>query len=260
MAEIRDWKLFETNLGRARQIPYEVAVLPIGATEAHNLHLPYGTDTMQVEALAEIACAQASGEGADVMLLPTIAVGINENTLGFPWTMSFKPSTILQMLRDIVACLEHHRLLKLLIINGHGGNELKAFLRELFRETEVQIVLVDWWTVDPHAMQAIFEDAGEHAGEMETSLMLHLRPDLVEMENADEGKAREPHFTGMKEGWAWIARPWDVLTTNSGVGSPEAATAEKGEQFLNRCAKKIGELIVEMADEQLDEWYPYESD
>ncbi len=260
MAEIRDWKLTETNLSRAGQIPYEVAVLPIGATEAHNLHLPYGTDTMQVEAVADAACAQAWNQGAEVLLLPTISVGINENTLGFPWTMSFKPSTILQMLRDIVSCLEHHRLLKLLIVNGHGGNELKAFLRELFRETEVQIVLVDWWTVDPHAMQAVFEDAGEHAGEMETSLMLHLRPDLVEMENADEGKAREPRFAGMKEGWAWIARPWDVLTTNSGVGNPGASTAEKGEQFLNRCAEKIGELIVEMANEPLDEWYPYESE
>ena len=260
MAEIRDWKLTDTNLGRAQQIPYEVAVLPIGATEAHNLHLPYGTDTMQVEALTEIACAQAASEGADVLLLPTISVGINENTLGFPWTMSFKPSTILQMLRDIVSCLEHHRLLKLLIVNGHGGNELKAFLRELFRETEVQIVLVDWWTVDPHAMQAIFDDAGEHAGEMETSMMLHLRPDLVEMENADEGAGREPRFTGMNEGWAWIARPWDILTTNSGVGNPEASTAEKGEQFLNRCAKKVGDLIVEMANAPMDEWYPYESD
>ena len=260
MAEIRDWKLSETNLGRAEQIPYEVAVLPIGATEAHNLHLPYGTDSYQVEAIAEAACAQAWEEGGEVLLLPTISVGVNENTLGFPWTLSYKPTTILQMIRDTVSALEHHRLLKLLILNGHGGNELKPFLRELFRDTEVQLILVDWWTVDAHALQATFEEAGEHGGEMETSLMLHLRPDLVELDRADKGETREPHFTGMKEGWAWIARPWDVLTDNSGVGNPEAASAKKGEEFMNKCVKKIAQLLVEMANEPMDDWYPYESD
>ncbi len=260
MSEIRDWNLSETNLGRAEQVPYEVAVLPIGATEAHNLHLPYGTDSYQVQAVAERACAAAWDEGASVLLLPTITVGINENTLGFPWTMSFKPSTVLAMMRDIVSTLEHHRLLKLMVLNGHGGNELKPFLRELFRETEVQLILVDWWTVDPHAMQAIFDKPGEHAGEMETSMMLHLRPELVELHRADAGETREPHLTAMKEGWGWIARPWDKLTTNSGVGNPEAATAQKGEEFLERCVKKVAELIVEIDAEPLDEWYPYESD
>ena len=260
MAEIRDWKLSETNLSRAQQIPYEVAVLPIGATEAHNLHLPYGTDTFQVEAIAERACAAAWEQGAEVLLLPSIPVGINENTLGFPWTLSYKPTTILQMLRDTVGCLEQHRLMKLLVLNGHGGNELKAFLRELFRETKVQMILVDWWTVDPQALQTAFDDPGEHGGEMETSLMLHLRPDLVEMEQADEGEVRKPHFTGMREGGAWVARPWDILTTNSGVGNPAASTAKKGQQFLQRCVDKIAQLIVEMANEPMDDWYPYERD
>lgn len=260
MGRIRDWNLTETNLGRAEQIPYEVAVLPIGATEAHNLHLPYGTDTFQVRVIAERACSLAWEEDAQVLLLPTIPIGINENTLSFPWTLSFKPSTVLQMLRDIVSCLEHHRLLKLLIINGHGGNELKPFLRELFRETDVHITLVDWWTVAPQTMRQVFDEPGEHAGEMETSLMMHLHPELVEMDRADEGETREPHLTAMKEGWAWIARPWDKLTTNSGVGNPEAASEDKGEQFLDRCVKKIAQLIVEMDGEPLDEWYPYESD
>lgn len=260
MSEIRDWKLFETNLGRAEQIPYEVAVLPIGAMEAHNLHLPYGTDSYEVEAIADRACARAWQQGAEVLLLPTIPVGVNENTLGFPWTLSFKPTTILQIMRDIVSSLEHHRLLKLLVLNGHGGNELKPFLRELFRESEVQMVLVDWWTVDPEGFETIFDKPGEHAGEMETSLMLHLRPDLVEMERADEGRTREAHFTGMKEGWAWIARPWDKLTHHSGVGDPSAATAEKGEQFVERCVTRIAQLIVEMAEEPMDDWYPYEAD
>ena len=146
------------------------------------------------------------------------------------------------------------------MINGHGGNELRPFLRELFRETNVQIALADWWTVDPHAMQATFEEPGEHGGEMETSLMLHLRPELVEMHRADEGKTREPQLTALKEGWAWIARPWEALTTNSGVGDPSEATAEKGEKFIDSCVRKIAALIVEMDGEELGDWYPYKSD
>ncbi len=259
MSEVRDWNLSETNLGRAEQIPYEIAVLPIGATEAHNLHLPYGTDSIQVRSVAERACERAWEEGAQVVLLPTLPIGVNENTLGFPWTLSFKPSTVLQMLRDIVSCLEHHRLPKLLVLNGHGGNELKALMRELFRHTDVQVVLVDWWTVDPHAMQANFEEPGEHAGEMETSVMMHLNEDLVELDRADEGETRESYLTGIEEGWAWIARPWDRYTTNSGVGNPERANAEKGEKFLDSCVKKIAELIVEMDEREIDEWYPYRS-
>lgn len=260
MAEIREWKLDETNLGRAGQVPYEVAVLPIGATEAHNLHLPYGTDSFQVQAIAERACARAWEQGAEVLLLPTLAVSINENTLGFPWTLSLKPTTVLAVLRDIVASLEQHRLLKLLVLNGHGGNELKPFLRELYMQTEVNLLLVNWWEVDPEAHGTIFEHPGEHGDEMETSLMLHLRPELVEMEQADEGAVRQPHFAGVREGWAWIARPWEVLTTNSGVGDPSAATAQKGEQFLERVVTKIAGLLVEMAGEPLDDWYPYEAD
>lgn len=260
MGAIREWKLDETNLGRAGQIPYEVAVLPIGATEAHNLHLPYGTDTFQVQAIAEQACERAWQQGHRVMLLPVLPVSVNENTLGFPWTLSLRPTTVLTVLRDIVRSLEQHGLLKLLVLNGHGGNELKPFLRELFMETEVRIVLVNWWEVDPDGRAAIFDHPGEHGDEMETSLMLHLRPELVEPERADEGSVRAPRFTGMREGWAWIARPWDVLTTNSGVGNPAAASAEKGEQFLKRVVSKIAGLLGEMAGTPLDHWYPYEAD
>ncbi|MGD9498223.1 MAG: creatininase family protein [Armatimonadota bacterium] len=260
MAQIRDWKLEETNLGRARQIPYEVAVLPIGATEAHNLHLPYSTDSLQVQAIAERACERAWGQGAEVLLLPTVSVGVNENCLGFLWTLSLKPTTILAILRDIVSSLEHHHLLKLVVLNGHGGNELKPFLRELHRETKVRIVLVNWWEVDPEGHSAIFEQPGEHGDEMETSLMMHLHPELVELERADEGRTREPHFTGMKQGWAWISRPWDLLTTNSGVGDPAKATAQKGEQYMERVVTRIAGLLVEMANEPIDDWYPYESD
>ncbi|MFW6437735.1 MAG: creatininase family protein, partial [Armatimonadota bacterium] len=89
---------------------------------------------------------------------------------------------------------------------------------------------------------------------------LRVPADNFRADRADEGEVREPLFTGMKEWWAWIARPWDLLTTNSGVGDPSASTAKKGEEFMEKCVQKIAELIVEMANEAIDDSYPYEPD
>jgi len=252
-----NWKLVDTNLGQAREEQYEVAVLPVGATEAHNLHLPYGTDTFAVEAIAERACQRADAQGARVLLLPAIPISVNENTLGFPWTMSLRPSTLFRIVTDVVSCLEHNGIPKLLLLNGHGGNEFKPHLRELCRQTSVQIMLVDWWTCDPEGWASIFDNPGEHGDEMEPSLLLHLRPDLVNMHSADAGSTREPRLTAMREGWGWMARPGEKLTTNSGVGDPAAATAEKGEQFLARVTAKIAQLILELSNTPVDDMYPY---
>ena len=257
MPEIRDWELETTNMGRARDIDYRVAVLPVGATEAHNLHLPYGTDTYQVEAIGRMACEQAWEQGAKVMLLPAMPVSVNENTLGFPWTLSLRPSTIFRCVTDIVSCLEENGIRQMVLLNGHGGNEFQPHLRELCRQTQVQILLVNWWTTDPEARLEIFEAPGEHGDEMETSLLLHLAPELVEAERADAGAERQPLFTAMREGWAWMARPWHRLTTNSGVGDPEHADADKGRRFLEAVAGKISGLLVEMSEVTVDELYPY---
>ncbi len=257
MSGIREWNLVETNLGRAQDVDYRVAVLPVGATEAHNLHLPYGTDTFQVQAIAEQACERAWDNGAKVMLLPAMPVSINENTLGFPWTLSLRPSTIFSVVGDIVSALSEHGIKQMVLLNGHGGNEFQPHLRELCRQTDVQILLVNWWLTAAEAHAEIFELPGEHGDEMETSLMLDLRPELVEFERADEGALREPIFSAMREGWAWMARPWHRLTHNSGVGNPERADAQKGRQFIETVVEKISGLLVEMSEATVDDMYPY---
>lgn len=257
MPEINEWELETTNLGRAREVDYRVAVLPVGATEAHNLHLPYGTDTFQVQAIARQSCEMAWEHGAKVLLLPALPISVNENTLGFPWTLSLRPSTIYRCITDIVSSLEEHGIRQMVLLNGHGGNEFQPLLRELSRRTQVQIILVNWWTCATEAWSEIFDQPGEHGDEMETSLLLHLHPELVELDRADEGALREPLFTGMREGWAWMARPWHRLTTNSGVGNPERADADKGRRFLRAIVEKISGLLVEMSEATVDELYPY---
>jgi creatinine amidohydrolase len=249
------WHLAETNLAQVRDTDYGVAVLPIGATEAHNLHMPYGTDTIQVEEIGRRACAQAWQQGAKVALLPAMPYGVNENTLEFPMTISVKPTTLLALLSDVVASLERHGMLKLLVLNGHGGNEFKPLLRELHNETDVHLFLIDWWTVAPRS--EVFEAEGEHADEMETSDLLALRPELVELDRADDGATRPSRLTAVNEGWAWLARPWHLLTSSSGYGDPKKATAEKGERWLSLVSERIAAFLVELSEAELDETFPY---
>jgi creatinine amidohydrolase len=249
------WNLSEVNYAHVKETPYEVAVLPVGATEPHNLHLPYATDTIQVQAIGERACALAWERGARVALLPALPYGVNENTLEFPMTISVRPTTLLAVISDVVGSLEHHGVRKIVLLNGHGGNELKPHLRELFQQTPAHLFLVDWWTVAPRV--EFFEAGGEHADEMETSDLLALRPDLVDLALADDGAVRASRLAAVNEGWAWLARPWHLLTTNSGYGDPARATAEKVERWLAAVSERIAGFLVELAQAEADEAFPY---
>ena len=91
---MRPWILAEQNHAFLRSRRWEVAVLPFGATEPHNLHLPYGTDTYQVEAIAERACAWAHEQGARVVLLPALPYGTETNQMKFPLAMNLNPTTV----------------------------------------------------------------------------------------------------------------------------------------------------------------------
>jgi len=114
---------------------WDVAVLPFGATEPHNLHMPYGTDVYQVDVIGRRICERAYTRGANVLLLPTMPFGVNTNHLKVPGglALSVTPTTLLKLLTDLVEALGRQGVKKLMLLNGHGGNELKPLARELFR-------------------------------------------------------------------------------------------------------------------------------
>src|SRR4051794_33245614 len=124
---MRECVLAEQTHAFVREQGWQAAVLPFGATEPHNLHMPYGTDTFQVEELARRACARAYEAGARVTLLPTVPFGVNTNHLRIPGALalSVTPTTLLRLLADLVDSLERQGVRKLVLLNGHGGNELK---------------------------------------------------------------------------------------------------------------------------------------
>lgn len=255
---MKPWRLSEAKYSFVKEHPYEVAVLPIGATEPHNLHLPYGTDAITAGLLSDKLCEYAHHQGASVALLPTIPYGVDTNLLGFPMAMSINPSTLDLLITDLVNSLEQHGVRKLVILNGHGGNSLKHTLRELFPNTSVFISLIDWFGVIKDVYFEIFENPDDHAGEMETSIAMHCFPELVDVSLADSGTVRSARFEAINKGWVQVTRPWDIVTTNSGVGDPCKASADKGKKVLDVLIERLGTYIKELSDADINETFPYE--
>ncbi|WP_165231114.1 creatininase family protein [Aquisphaera insulae] len=253
-----NWRLADITYGQVKSSPpFEVAVLPMGATEPHNLHLPYGTDTFQVDLIGDRACAYATERGARVVLLPAIPYGTETNQMEFPLAMNLNPSTLCRVITDLVESLEHHGIRKLLLLNGHGGNDFKWILRELHRTSRVRLFLCNWYKVAFDGYESIFEKKDDHAGEMETSMGLAHFADRVTLGAADAGAVRPSRFEAVNRGWVEITRPWHLLTTNSGSGDPHAATAEKGEAVTQRVVERIGAFLTELAKSPLDGDFPF---
>jgi creatinine amidohydrolase len=242
---VRPFVVSETNWKHVQTTPYDVLVLPWGATEAHNYHLPYGTDVYESGAIAEASAEIAWNAGARVAALPPVPFGVNTGQLDIPLTINMNPSTQLAVLRDVVESLEMQGVPKLVILNGHGGNDFKPMLRELQGATEVFITLVNWWTcLDT---KPYFDNPGDHGGDLETSLMMYLQPDLVHLPQAGEGRTNPSTVKALREGWAWAPRDWLRATVDTGSGDPRAATAAKGERYFRAVTQHIASFLVELA-------------
>jgi creatinine amidohydrolase len=255
---LRPWMLAELNYGQVKGGPgFDVAVLPLGATEPHNLHLPYGTDTFQVEVIADRAAARATERGARVVVLPALAYGTETNQMKFPLAMNLNPRTVAQVITDLVDSLATYGIHKCLLLNGHGGNDLKWVLRELHRTTPVRLFLCNWYKVGADRFIDLFEDPGDHAGELETSMGLAHFPDLVFLAQADTGRMAPTRFEATEMGWVEITRPWHLLTTNSGAGDPRPASAAKGHALTDIVVARIADFLEELAASPLDQRFPF---
>lgn len=245
----------ETNWKQVRDLKYEVAVLPWGATEAHSWHLPYGTDSYQNEALCAQAGSLAWARGAKVGILPNIPFGVQTGQADIPFCINMNPSTQLMVLSDIVASLAGVGIPKLVIFNGHGGNDFKQILRELQAKwRQVFLSTVFWANIDAGA--DIFEETGDHADEKETSMMLHLHPELVlPRQDWGNGKTHAWKLQAMREKWAWAQRSWTQATEDTGSGDPRLATPEKGERYVNLLTEKFASYLVQLAATDVNALY-----
>ncbi len=229
-----------------RDRAWPVALLPFGATEPHNTHLPYGTDTLLGREVAARVAATCLARGTGVVALPALPYGVNTTQLDLPLTVNVMPSTQLALLRDVLRSLAPHGVRALVLLNAHGGNELRALVRELQPETPLLLAIVNWWQAGDHAL---FAEPGDHAGALETAALLHVAPGLVhpDREAWGAGTAHPSVFAGVRSGWAWMPRRWTQVTADTGVGNPAEATAAQGEAFVAQAVARIAAFCEALA-------------
>lgn len=232
-------------------------VVPIGSLEQHGRHMPTITDTLLCTAVVRTG-AEAAAEGeADVPVLvtPTVWTGQSRHHLPFGGTASLDVRTLLSVLEGVAATTLENGFDALLFVNGHGGNVhlVGNAVQEVAAVQDAEVLGLTYFHLAPEVVESVREsDVGgiAHAGELETSMMLHLRPDLVH-EDRIEATPYEKPYAGESEdltesGYLASGRPFSTYTESGAVGRPDLATAEKGEAFFEGFRDAFADLLEEV--------------
>ncbi|MEO0898988.1 MAG: creatininase family protein [Bacteroidota bacterium] len=252
---MRPYVLAENNWKNLKDSSFDLAILPWGATEAHNYHMPYGTDNYEADAISHEAARLAWEQGANIIVLPTIPFGVNTGQADIFLDINLNPSTQYAILSDILEVLERQGIRKLLVFNSHGGNDFKTALRELGLNFPDMLLCQSSWFKSLDKTQ-YFEEMGDHADEMETSLMMYLKPELVlPLSEAGDGTERKHKLKEFSEGWAWAERRWSQISADTGVGNPQKSSADKGKAYFEAVTQKIGDFFVRLSQLDIDDMY-----
>lgn len=253
-ASAHDFALAQSN-GLAADT---VAVLPVAAVEQHGPHLPLSVDASLIEGVIDAALAQLPAE-LPVLFLPPQNIGFSVEHTNYAGTLSLQPATLIALWTELGACVARAGIRKLLLLNGHGGqvSVMDIVARELRIKHGLLVYSASWFgLVDDAANQQFCAHEhrfGIHGGEVETSMMLHLAPETVHMERAQnfasssELRAGKYHFIGngrsAKLGWAI-----EDYNPAGAVGNSAAATAERGAAMVQSAAEGLVRLLGEIHD------------
>ena len=235
-----------------------IIVQPLGAIEQHGRHLPFDTDLVVATEVAEATVAEV-GDALDCWLLPPLAYTKSNEHAWSSGTVWLSANTLLAVIDDIGRSVATLRARKLVFFNGHGGNS--ALLGVANRELRLQYGLLTFLAhpgmpVDQGGAGSANADElgmGIHAGTDETSLMLHLRPERVDMSvatrNVPEWMARNSHVRfGGRVGFGWLSNDFGP---DGHIGDPTAATAERGKELFEGSVRAFGEALAEVATFEL---------
>ena len=190
--------------------------------------------------------------GVRCMVMPPVPFGAhNPGQRELPFCIHTRYATQQAILEDIVASLYAQGMRKLIIVSGHGGNNFKGMIRDLaFSYPDFLIIATDWFSLVP--TKDYFEaEIDDHAGEQETSVMMHYHPELVNLEEAGSGEYKTFAVQSLNEKVAWIPRNWGKVSKDTGVGDPRGASAEKGKKFAEAVAEKYAKLFDELVNQKL---------
>lgn len=233
-----------------------ILVVPIGSLEQHGPHLPTCTDTVLVDAVVHAGAETAGNDGVPVLVTPPVWTGHSHHHLPFGGTASITHTTLRTVLREIAATTLEHPFDALVFVNGHGGNI--ATTQDATAEVgqhhpDVEIIGLTYF---PLAAEYVAERRDSeiggiaHAGELETSLMLHLRPDLVREDRIEGTHYEKPYDREgtdlLEPGTITVYRSFDAYTEKGAAGDPHLASAEKGRDFFEAYDRAFADLLAEI--------------
>jgi creatinine amidohydrolase len=229
-------------------------VLPVAAVEQHGPHLPLATDRMIVEHLVGEVNLRLDER---VLVLPSMPVGCSDHHMDFSGSLTLSQETFLSVAKQYLHSAWRHGFRNFLVLNAHGGNQgvCQVLLEQFGTEhTNSQIVVATWWRVAADALVALNETGPGgvgHACEFETSLMLHIAPELVRID-AIEGRANVSTYNWaeadlLRSPRAALFRTMKQMTPNGAYGEPARATAEKGKQISDTVCEAMVKILTDLA-------------
>ena len=234
---IRWEELSWEEVGALRENGIDTVILPVGATEQHGPHLPTGVDSFSVVAVAEATSARTG-----IPVLPPLPYGCSMgHSTKWPGTLSLRPETLAKVMLELAEYVHASGFRRMLMLNGHVTNwaPLRCGLENIRTDIpELRIALRSVWEISQEVFDFYHSDGGTnwHANDAETSIMLHLREDLVHMDKAVD----EPD-TGASCFYSYTV---DKESKHGGVGKPTQAKAATGQWLLEKCADSLADQLT----------------
>ena len=232
-----------------------VAVLPVGAVESHGPHLPIAVDALLNDAMAK-RVADLLPADLPVSILPAIPVGMSEEHIDYPGTLMVEAETLINLWTELAASLHRAGIRKMVLLNSHGGQAGVAdiVLRRVRIRLGMMAHVLHWFRFPPP--DGLFDEDermhGIHGGEVETSLMLHVRPDLVDMAKAADfvplGARMAREYRRLRPTGSAVAMGWKTQDLNpaGAAGNAARADAERGKLTFEHAANLTAEAIAEV--------------
>jgi creatinine amidohydrolase len=238
---MRGMQLSEATWTDVADAATDAALVPVGSTEQHGPHAPLGTDHLAAEAVAT-AAVEAAEE--DVVVAPTLPVGVSEEHRAFAGSLWLSPDTFRATVRETVESLASHGFERVVVVNGHGGNvdALGEVCGRLTRDDVATAVPFTWFdSVDADVPMG-------HAGARETALLRHIAPDLVREDRVENAAREAADRWGEWVSGVNVAYDVDEFSENGVVGDPRDGDAGTGEAMLEEAAAKLVVLLDALAD------------
>lgn len=254
--------LLETmTITEVRAFQPEVMLIPLGSTEPHGPHLPYGTDAIIADRVSAEAVRLANLGGARVLRLPALPFGNNVNFKEFPFACRIRIETLMAVVMDLVSFGVEEGIRKIILFNCHGGNDaaLGASLRQIFdrfqNEAFVGMCGCGCFTGGLHSR--LFTDQSLHAGDYETSLMQFIAPEKMPPVAPVATPASRPTIASLAEGRVSWIKNWAHFMPESFAGEPNLSTAEKGREFFEADVAGLAKFLIELSRSPWHPRFPY---